>query len=130
MRLLPALLAVILAMFSLSSAVANASEEATLIVYRAEEPRSTERLRLNVRLDGDNLGRLRSDDVVSVSQASGSYTLTTSMGGEPITVDLKPGQTHYVRVDLSARGTSVSVAMSEVAEQVALVEQPELDAAI
>ena len=107
------------------------AEEATVVVYRAEESVKSRRIRMNVHVDDGSLGRLRSDDALVVSGAPGQYTLSSSIRGtEPLVLDLKPGSTHYVYMDVEVRGHMAVVSFSEVEEQVAKVQRPALSAAI
>ena len=106
-------------------------EQATVVVYRAEESVKSRRIRMDVHVDSSSLGRIKSDDSLVVSGAPGQYTLGSSIAGtEPLVIDLKPGSTHYVHMDVEVRGGRAEVSFSEVEEQVAKVQQPLLDAAI
>lgn len=106
-------------------------EQATVVVYRAEESVKSRRIRMDVHVDSSSLGRIKSDDSLVVSGAPGQYTLGSSITGtEPLVIDLKPGSTHYVHMDVEVRGGKAEVSFSEVEEQVAKVQQPLLNAAI
>ena len=114
-----------------AAAEEQASDTATIVVYRADENLKTGRLSLDVHVGEDSLGRLKSDDAVVISRPAGQYTLGTSMKGtEPLVIDLKPGSTHYIYTGMKMQGTRVLVEMSEVEEQVARVQQPSIDSAI
>jgi hypothetical protein len=116
---------------SVSMAAGESAEPATLIVYRADESVRTERLGLDVHMDEGSVGRLNADNAVVITQPAGQYTLATSIKGtEPLVIDLKPGQTHYVHSDVDMRGAHVKVTMTEVEEQVARIQQPTLGKAI
>jgi hypothetical protein len=120
--------------FTVSQAVVaseDSLEQATVIVYRAEESVKSRRIRMDVHVDSSSLGRIKSDDSLVVSGAPGQYTLGSSITGtEPLVIDLKPGSTHYVHMDVEVRGGGARVSFSEVEEQVAKVQQPLLDATI
>lgn len=125
-----------LALFGLTANAADQSEaaaagEASLVVYRADESVRTQRLRIAVRVDGEQMGRLRSDDAIATSHPAGTYEISTGIhGAETIEIDLKPGMVHYVRIDPRERTQRLSVSVTEVEEQVAQVERPELNSAI
>lgn len=127
-------LAAVLALFSLgASASGPVAEpgEATLIVYRAGEFVRTERLKVDVRLGTEKLGRLEREEAIATSQPAGTYVISTGIAGaETIEVDLKPGHAHYVRIGLRERSHNLHVSMVEVEEQVARVERPEIEKAI
>ena len=107
------------------------AEEATVVVYRAEESVKSRRIRMDVHVDDSSLGRIKSDDALAVSGAAGQYTLGSSIKGtEPLVIDLKPGSTHYIHMDVEVRGNTAVVSFREVEEQVAIVQQPSLSAAI
>jgi len=106
-------------------------EEATVVVYRAEESVQSSRIRMDVHVDDSSLGRIKSDDALVVSGAPGQYTLGSSITGtEPLVIDLKPGSTHYIHMDVEVRGGTAVVSFSEVEEQVAKVQQPTLSSVI
>ncbi|CAA0079721.1 Uncharacterised protein [Halioglobus japonicus] len=125
-----------LALFSLTTNAADQAEmaapaEASLVVYRAGESIRTQRLRIAVRVGGEQLGRLQSEEAISTSQPAGTYLISTGIpGAETLEIDLKPGMVHYVRIDPRERTQSLSVSVAEVEEQVAQVERPELNSAI
>ncbi len=104
---------------------------ATLVVYRADESVKTERLNLDLHVGSGSMGRLKAENAIVITRPAGEYALGTSIKGtDGIVIDLKPGQTHYVLTDMDLRGTRVKVKMVEVEEQVAKLQQPELDQAI
>lgn len=119
---------------SFGSLVATASEEsqqASLVVYRAGESVRTERVKLNVYLGSEEIGRLGKAQPLATAHEAGTYTVSTSVSGaEDLTIDLKPGKVHYVRLDVKPRGSSVKIEFVEVEEQVARVEYPSLSSAI
>ncbi len=107
------------------------AETATLVVYRADESIKTERLNLDVYMGQGSMGRLKADKAIVITRPAGEYDLGTSIRGtEGLSVDLKPGQTHYVHADLEMRGSRIKVKMVEVEEKVAKLQQPSLDGAI
>ena len=104
---------------------------ATLVVYRADESVKTERLNLDLHVGSGSMGRLKAENAIVITRPAGEYALGTSIKGtDGIVIDLKPGQTHYVLTDMDLRGTRVKVKMVEVEEQVAKLQQPQLDQAI
>lgn len=118
---IPALAAFAMTLGLPSLARAEASAEtSTLIVYRAEESFNTERLRFDLHANDHFMGRMKAEGATVLTAPAGSYTLDTSLpGAEAVTVELKPGATHYVHSRLDLRGNTVKVEMVEVAEQVA-----------
>lgn len=109
----------------------DAAAPATVVIYRADEALNTKRLNLDVSADKHNLGKLTANDVVVAQGEAGTYTLGTSMKGtEELTLELKPGVTYYVHATLEMRGTRVYVALQQVEEQVARVQQPALEGVI
>jgi hypothetical protein len=114
-----------------TSATEHVTAPATVVVYRAEESVTTKRLNVDVTANNYALGKLKKDGVVVSEGPAGEYTLGTSMPGtEPLTLDLKPGATYYVHTKLEMRGGRIYVSLTEVAEQVARVQNPTLDGAI
>lgn len=106
----------------------EASQQATVIVYRNDADIRSRRLSFDVHLGSENLGRMR-DDVVVTRQPAGTYTLDTTLPGDtPIQLQLQPGATYYVQAGLSVRGGQVKVELEEVGEQVARAELGELPA--
>ena len=99
---------------------ATSLESATLVVYRSDADLRSRRLSFDVRLDQQNIGRVRRDNTLVVEFAPGSYILDTSLPGEdPITLDLQPGATYYVETGLRVRGDQLEITLQEVGEQVA-----------
>lgn len=135
-NLLATVLISTLALFSIGTSAAGdtaqaAQSEATLVVYRAGETARTKRLRIDVRLDGQKLGRVSREDVLASEKPAGAYVVSTGISGaETLAVDLKPGHVHYVRIDVRERSSRLKVALVEVEEQVAHLERPELASAI
>jgi hypothetical protein len=114
-----------------SLAESESAENATIVVYRADESLKTERLGMDLHIGQGSLGRLKSDNAMVITRPAGQYTLDGSISGtKSLVIDLKPGQTHYVHTEMKMRGTRVSVSFSEVEEQVAKVQQPSLGQAI
>ena len=109
---------------------ANA-ETATVVVYRADESFKTERLGLDVHMGEGSLGRLKAEQAIVITRPAGEYTINTNINGsQPLVLDLKAGETHYVHTQMQMEGTRVKVEMNEIEEQVAIVQQPSLDQAI
>ena len=129
--LLVPILSAVLALISFGTAAGEASNDATLVVYRAGEFARTERLRVDVRLGSERLGKLQREQSIASAHPAGTYVVSTGIpGAETLEVDLKPGQVHYVRIDLRERTHHLQVGLVEVEEQVAHVERPELANAI
>jgi hypothetical protein len=104
---------------------------ATLVVYRADESVKTERLNLDLHVGKGSMGRLKAENAIIITRPAGEYALGTSIRGtKGIVIDLKPGQTHYVLTEMDLRGTRLKVKMVEVEEQVAKLQQPQLDQVI
>jgi hypothetical protein len=128
---LSAAMLVSLGFSQLSLAEVETAENATIVVYRADESVRTARLSMDLHVGQGSMGRLKSDRAVVITRPAGQYELSTSIRGtEPLVIDLKPGQTHYVHTEMDMRGTRVKVSFDEVEEQVAKVQQPALDGAI
>ncbi len=106
---------------------AASAEQATLIIYRADESVRTKRLDLDMHVGEYSYGRLHPQEALVITRPAGEYVLGTSVKGtDSVTVDLKPGQTHYVFTDLSLRGNQLKVSLTEVEEQLAFTQQPSL----
>ncbi len=130
---------VLSSLLALFSATASAVEpakpaaqgDASLVVYRVDESVRTDRLRIAVRVGNERLGRLQSEDSVTVTRPAGTYLVSTGIAGaETLEIDLKPGQVHYVRIDPRERTQHLRVAVVEVEEQVARIERSDMDSAI
>ena len=119
---LPALLAFAMSMGLPQLVRAEASaEQATLIVYRADESYVTERLRFDVHADEHFVGRLKADNASVIKAPAGTYTVDTSMpDARALEIDLKPGAVHYVHSKLKIDGSRVKVELVEVGEEVAI----------
>ena len=79
----------------------QAADEATIVVYRADESFKTQRVNLDVHVDTASLGRLDAQDVLLASGKPGTYTLATSLPGDvSLQLELQPGSTHYVHTRL------------------------------
>jgi hypothetical protein len=119
--------AVVVSTVGLSHSV-NASEEsaapAKLVVYRADEMIRSEWLSVTVKLDGQQIARLHAEDAVVKTVPAGKHVLRGSVSGtEPLVLDLKPGQTHYVYSDVDIHGNDVKVQFAEVEEQVVRIHR-------
>jgi len=102
----------------------QAADEATIVVYRADESFKTQRVNLDVHVDTASLGRLDAQDVLLASGKPGTYTLATSLPGDvSLQLELQPGSTHYVHTRLRMIGNRVVVELVEVEEQVAKLHQ-------
>lgn len=111
-----------------AAATEETAKPATVVIYRADELPATGRVDLNVHVDEGSLGRLNAEDVIVVEGAAGSYTLGSSIADtQPLVLDLKPGQTHYVYTEMKMLGNRVYVKMVEVEEQTAKVQNPSLE---
>ncbi len=103
-----------------SEAGASEAQTAKLVVYRNDADLRSRRLSFDVRLDNQDMGRIRRDNALVIEQVPGEYTLETSLpGDEPITLTLQPGATYYVEAGLRVRGDQVELELQEVGEQVA-----------
>jgi len=115
----------------LSAMAGESAKPATVVVYRADESVKSKRVKLDVFLDQRSMGRLSREASVEAEGAAGEYTLGTSIAGtEPLTLNLKPGETHYVHAQVKVRGNRVDVTLVEVEDQVAKLQQPALDGTI
>ena len=129
-------LSAMLALFSIGSTAAEPADvaaqgEASLVVYRVGESVRTERLRIAVRLGGEQLGRLQSEESISIMRPAGTYLISTGIAGaETLEINLKPGKVHYVRIDPRERTQHLRVSVAEIEEQVAQAERPEMGSAI
>ena len=129
-RLISVSLGVILALSvaMVAKAESDATGEATVVVYRADESLKTRKLSYNVNAGSVKLGRLKNDSSVTVRLPAGEHVFTTNMkGSSSITLLLQPGETHYIVAGTSARGTKVDVSLGEVEEKLALLQQPKIE---
>lgn len=109
---------------SVSANESVADKPATVIIYRADELMRSQWLSMVVKLDGAPIQRLHVDDAVVATVPAGRRTLRGSIvGTEPLSLDLKPGSTHYVYSEVNILGNEVRVEFSEVEEQVARVHR-------
>ena len=77
-------------------------------MYRGAEAIKTKRMRLDVHAGETRVGRLASNDAVVFSGSAGTYLLDTSMPGtQPLAIDLKPGQVHYVQTRIHRQKSEV-----------------------
>jgi hypothetical protein len=114
-----------------ASASGEVAEPATLIVYRADESVRTKRLGMDVFVGQASVGRLKAENAIVITRAAGEYTLDASIEGtESVLIDLKPGQSHYVHVEVAMSGARAKVELVEVEEQIARTQQPSLGEAI
>ena len=103
---------------------AAAPEQATIIVYRADESIKTRRIGLDIHVDTASVGRLNAKDALLASGEPGTYVIGTSMPGDiALELELKPGTTHYVHTRMRMIGNRVVVELVEVEEQVAKIHQ-------
>ena len=113
--------------FSAAENEAEASDLATLIVYRSDQSIRTQRLDLDMHVGELSFGRLDTEEALVITRPAGEYVLGTSIKGtKETTIQLNPGQTHYVYTDLRLRGTQLKVKLTEVDEQLAFTQQPSL----
>jgi hypothetical protein len=95
-------------------------QAATIVVYRSDADLRSRRLAFDVRLDRQDMGRIRRDGALVIEHAPGEYELDTSLpGDEPVILTLHPGATYYVEAGLRVRGDLLEVSLQEVGEQVA-----------
>ena len=94
--------------------------------------RGATRLGLNVTQPLESvMGELEQRESVTSLELPGQTVISANVAGaKDIVVNAKPGHTHYVRMDVKLRGTSLKISFTEVEEQVAQVEKPELFSAI
>ena len=103
-----------------SSASEAVLEDATVVIYRADDSSKTRRVSMYLNLDQQSQGRLNPGDRLTISQPAGEYTLSSNIKGtKDLLIDLKPGMTYYFDTDLAMRGSRVSVSFIEVEERVA-----------
>ncbi|MEH6586070.1 MAG: hypothetical protein V7720_05900 [Halioglobus sp.] len=103
---------------------ATAPEQATIIVYRADESIKTRRIGLDIHVDTASVGRLNAKDALLASGEPGTYVIGTSMPGDiALELELKPGATHYVHTRMRMIGNRVVVELVEVEAQVAKSHQ-------
>lgn len=113
------------------SAEEAVSENATVVVYRADRSFKAERVSMHLRLGDENLGRMNTGHSLVVSRPAGEYVVDSSVkGGKGMVIDLKPGQTHYIQAEVGVRGTQVKVSFAEVEERVAKEDYPSLETTI
>jgi hypothetical protein len=121
-------LALSLGFVNLAAAAEESVKPATVVIYRADEHITTGRINFDVHVDESSLGRLNEEGALVVEGAPGTYTLGSSIADtQPLVLDLKPGQTHYIHAETKMLGNRVYVDMVEVEEQTARVHQPDLD---
>ncbi len=120
------------ALLSAKFAVAEMTNDTTrIVVYRADDSSRTQRLNFDVHVGTQVLGELEQKESVSSLELPGETVISANVAGmQDLVINTKPGHTHYVRMDVKLRGTSLKVKFTEVEEQVAQVEQPELFSAI
>lgn len=107
---------------------AAAEENATVVIYRADDSLKTRRVGMYLHMAEDNLGRLKFDRSVVISRPSGEYTLASNISETtPLVIDLKPGKIYYVHADVALRQARVKVSFKEVEEQLAKIQQPTLE---
>ncbi len=104
---------------------------ATLVVYREDEFYRTGHLDYDIHVGEAGIGRLSERESLVVSGEAGEYNIGSSMGNtRGVTLQLKPGATHYVMARTLLLGDDVVVELVEVEEQVARTQLEELESAI
>ena len=104
----------------------SATEQASIIVYRADESIKTRRLDFDIHVNTASVGRLGAKDALQAAGEPGTYRIATSLpGDQPLELELKPGAVHYVHTRLRMVGNRVVVDLVEVEEQVARAHQVE-----
>lgn len=132
-RLLTAIasLAVALGFSSAASAAEETLQPATIIIYRAEESVKTSRLNPTIHVNDSRVGRIDRQEILVLEKPAGLYVIDSSLPGtDALTLELKPGGTYYVHSQLEMRGASVKSVLVQVEEQVARVQQPEINGVI
>ncbi len=108
-----------------SAAESGASESGKIVVYRAQEGAKTKKIRFNINIDQDSVGRIRSNRALVTEVAPGEYQLATSIGGgNTLPVTVKAGQTVYVFTKVSRLGDRIKPELILVEEKVAVAQQP------
>ena len=114
-----------------AQAATATAEEARVVVYRAEESSRTKRMKMQITLGAESVGRLKYNRAVVTTAAPGEYRLSTSLEGTlPLVIDVQPGQTYYVHTRLRKLGNTVTPELVLVEEQVAMEHQPAMGQAI
>ena len=120
---------VLAAGFSVASQAATtepSADQAKLVFYRADESSKTRRIKLDANIDGQKLGRLKYNRTIVTSVDAGEYQLGSSVRGtEALAVDVKPGKTYFVHMQLKKLGQTVTPTLVLVEEQVVLTQLPE-----
>ena len=100
------------------------AEQASVVVYRADESLKTRRLDFDVHINESSVGRLNARDALTAEGEPGTYLISTSLPGDlPLELELKPGSVHYVHTRLKMIGNRLVVELVEVEEQVARAHQ-------
>ena len=111
----------------LSATAEVAPDAARIVVYRADESSRTQKVKFKVQLNQESQGRLKYNRTLVVTPAAGAYELGISLkGAEPLSIDLKPGQTYYVHTKIRQRGTRLIPELVLVEEQLAVSQQPSI----
>ncbi len=120
------------ALVGAQQAAAEMTNDTTrIVVYRADDSVRTERLDFDVHVGNQDLGEISQRESVTSLELPGETVISANVAGmDDFVLKARPGQTHYVRMDVKLRGTSLKISFSEVEEQVAQVEKPELFSAI
>ena len=92
-------------------AAAPASASAAPMTADAEQPQATiyfyrphrfvgSALKPSVFVDSTNVGRMRNGDSIKLSVAPGTHAVYSNDKSTGLSLDAKPGQTYYVRIDI------------------------------
>jgi hypothetical protein len=130
-----ALLALVSSTWAITGNAGQAEEgavaEARVVIYRAEESYRTKKMKYQVRLDTEAVGRLKYNRALVTTATPGEYRLQTTIeGSEPLVVNLQPGQTVYVHSKVRKLGGRILTEFTLVEEQVAVQQQPALEQVI
>ena len=120
-------IALSLAFSQIAAAAAEATGEATVIVYRIDNNARSHGIKFDVRADYRNQGRIAAGEVIVITRDAGTVKLGSSLPNSPaVELELKPGQVHYVEYDLTVRNNRSKLEVREVGEQVAKLHLDEL----
>ena len=121
-------LAVITGLAPLAASAEVATESARIVVYRADESSRTRQVKFQVQLDRESQGRLKYNRALIITPAAGEYELAISLkGAQPLSIDLKPGQTYYVHTKIRQIGARVIPELVLVEEKLAVSQQPSIE---
>ncbi|KZX58842.1 hypothetical protein A3709_17805 [Halioglobus sp. HI00S01] len=120
-------IALSLAFAQSAAAAAEATGEAALIVYRFDKNARSHGIKVDVRADHRNEGRIATGEVIVITRDAGTVQFGSSLPNSPAAeLKLKPGQVHYVEYSLTVRNTRSKLEVREVGEQVAKLHLDEL----